>query len=123
MRLTYAKAKELLTEIVAEYGEDYAYTRIDDEGPCYYVHRDESGEFVPGCIVGVLLHKMGFDLEWLMRCTLGPVVSYLYTIRLQRPDFSYEVKAESLLIEVQVRQDRGVPWGQAVREALEMVSE
>lgn len=121
MNLTLERAKELLAVIVAEYGEDYAYEKPWPHTTCRYVHISADGELTPGCIVGVLLHKFGFELERLHRVLLNPVFPYFHDLKIMEPEFTFEPQVRELLQDVQFRQDAGVAWSQAVREAIEEV--
>ncbi|MFF3363612.1 hypothetical protein [Streptomyces misionensis] len=113
IELTLARAKELLAEAVAEKGADYVYTGPDGEqgnpdraAECYYVHGQQ-----PGCIVGNVLHRAGVSLADLAQyegqAAEDPVEQLTKA----------NVAAVRLLISVQELQDRGTPWGEAVRQA------
>lgn len=126
--LTLERTKELLAEAVAERGEAYVYTLPGGAQPtlnggesCFYVHTPDMDasitESVPGCIAGYVLHKAGVPLEALRGCEASPadaVVSFLVAER----ELAASADVAYLLRDVQYKQDRGRPWGEAVREAL-----
>lgn len=116
IELTLDKTKELLTEAVAEKGAEYVYTNpegvpggSDSLANCYYVHGSQ-----PGCIVGHVLHKAGVPLETLTEHETRPAGFVLRSLE----DFDLDHNTLRLLDDVQERQDRGVPWGEAVQQAL-----
>lgn len=119
IELALAKAKELLAEAVALKGEDYVYTTPDgkqgseDWQPrCLYVHGEQ-----PGCIVGHVLHAASVSLPVLSAEETNDAEGAVRN--LAREDvLSYEDGVSRLLQDVQAAQDRGIPWGQALREAL-----
>lgn len=123
--LTLEETKRLLNEIVTEYGEDHVYTNPDGvvAGPplnpgCLNVHV-VGGEYKPGCIVGTLFHKAGVPLVDI------PLSAGAYgTEGALRGGGILAASGNSvvLLATVQRLQDQGVPWGRAVREAIEEVS-
>lgn len=117
IELTLNKAKELLAEVVALKGEDYVYTTPDGERGsedmqpiCMYVHGDE-----PGCIVGHVLNKAGITLSRLREEERNDASGVLINLR---SDLAYEDGVSQLFQDVQAMQDRGTPWGRAVRDAL-----
>src|SRR5690606_11144116 len=55
------QALDLLEEVV-EGNESFVYTTPEVRADCAYVHEDEEGNLVPGCIVGHALHRAGVDL-------------------------------------------------------------
>ena len=120
IQLTLERTKQLLAEAVAEKGADYVYTTPDGEqgnedvSPnCFYVHG-----FQPGCIVGHVLHKAGVSLASLREEESNNASGVLSSLR---PDLPYEPGVDVLLNEAQQAQDQGVPWGEAVRLALQEV--
>jgi hypothetical protein len=127
IELTWTKVNELLDAAVAEKGADYVYQdpdgrrggEVDEDGcpaavTCRYVHGDK-----PGCIVGNVLHRAGVSLSAL-RDEEGVGA---YNSMFERLYVSMPTHASDLLAHVQDRQDVGVPWGDAVREAREQVSQ
>jgi hypothetical protein len=115
IELTLARTKELLAEAVTLKGEDYVYVNRDGEQAghdtsCHYVHGDQ-----PGCIVGHVLHRAGVSLADLSNYE-GQGAEDPAS---QLTDAGGEVVR--LLAFAQEHQDRGVPWGEAVRQALELV--
>jgi hypothetical protein len=102
-----------LREVVAERPE-YAYDapehmKDNPESPdCFYVHKDEDGDCVaPGCVIGMVLHRLGVPLEVLAENEGKTVIQ----VRHLMPDVSMEVRHTLNLM--QSRQDVGKPWGMA----------
>lgn len=119
IELSLDKAKELLAEAVALKGEDYVYTTPDgmqgseDYQPyCLYVHDDQ-----PGCIVGHVLHAAGVSLPVLLAEETNDAEGALRNLARENT-LNYEDGVSQLLQDVQGAQDKGTPWGEAVREAL-----
>ena len=111
IELTLARAQELLAEAVAEKGEGFIYTNRNgvpagDGVTCHYVHGDQ-----PGCIVGHVLHKAGVSLDALKEYE-GQGAEHPVTDLTNAPE-----DACRLLSYAQEYQDRGIPWGAAVRRA------
>jgi hypothetical protein len=126
--LTLERTKELLAEAVVERGEGYVYTRPDGKQSspdgsesCFYVHTPDMDasitESVPGCIAGYVLHKAGVPLEALRTCETAPADSAVSHLSMETA-LSVDSGVAILLREVQVMQDRGRSWGEAVRETL-----
>jgi hypothetical protein len=120
--LTFAKAIEILDELVEEKGENYVYrddpktvttrkSRIpavfnqDSSNNCYYSHYDGT----PGCIIGHLIHKLNpeFDLKSADPLLLGDA---LRKAGVEIADDGTFV----LLARTQYAQDVAWPWGEAV---------
>jgi hypothetical protein len=106
-----------LREVVAERPE-YAYSapshlKANPDAPdCFYVHKDEEGECVaPGCVIGVVLHRLGIPLETLAEHEGSTV----HQIRALMPGVSPEVL--NTLNLMQSRQDVGKPWGLAYAQS------
>lgn len=117
IELTLDRTKELLAEAVALKGADYVYTTPDgeqgnpDTSPiCSYVHGEE-----PGCIVGHVLHSAGIPLAELRGEERNDASGALRGLR---GTLHYEDGVAELLMAVQQDQDSGVPWGEALTNAL-----
>ncbi len=127
--ITTERALELLTECVAERGEEYVYTsegdvtnRYPDITPaCYYVHQDSDGVKSPGCIAGLALHKAGVPLDVLEeheRMTANSLLRSLRSLGI----IDYDDDAAYALRRAQVIQDDGGTWGAALARASEAPS-
>lgn len=129
IKLDYALAVSLLRQAVEDRGADYVYTGPDDERssgddiPCRYAHHGPDGELTPGCIVGYVLHAAGAPLRELHQYEGQHAAALLGGLRAARlieiTDRDLE-RVNDLLGRAQRHQDRGVPWGAALRLALEM---
>jgi len=117
-RLSYDRALELLREVVAEFGEDYKYPHYPAERlpdgrklRCFYVRDDQ-----PSCIVAHVLHRAGIPVQDLVKVEgLGPADTEGTTLFGQWAD----LLARQLLREVQVQQDEGETWGNALQIVLD----
>lgn len=120
IELDLAETKELLAAAVAERGEDYVYANPGGTGNeginCLYVHIVD-GEKTCGCIVAWVLHQAGVPLASLAGRE-GDNATAVMDALSQINVIEVDLDATELLQDVQERQDRGIPWGQAVREAL-----
>lgn len=120
--ITWDDVLRVMREVVAEFGEDYVYQLVPDEGgQCLYVHRDEDSEGVPGCIVAQVLHRLGvplsaFDEGFSAHCMVD---------RLNARGWGITYVASVALAEAQRVQDSfhesedDCTWGAAYRAAVE----
>lgn len=111
------KALALLSEAVEAKGADYVYPRADYDG-CSYV-RDGA----PSCLVGDALHRAGLSMAVL---TMIEAADYEdgdtaigVVCRVSAELFGFAVSDEALraLETAQMKQDFGVPWGEAPESA------
>lgn len=112
-----------LDRAVAEKGSDYIYgldkrdtDTEEDFGnyECNYADLDpETGEFVPGCIVGQVFYACGASKDDLANI-MGSVNQVVFT-----KGFDVDRDALDLLSKAQRLQDTGYMWGDAVRKAKE----
>ncbi len=126
LTITYQDALAALRAAVAEKGEDYVYEKVGaDDGINSCVYKTENNE--PSCIVGNALVRLGVPIRSLpsprglqtnAKALLG------YTAYYSRPALRgvrATVFAANLFDSVQVLQDEGMPWGEAVEQgALEI---
>lgn len=142
--LTLARAAELLDECVQERGADYSYLPVEvtPEGRpvkvqnCYYVHtavqqqdaarssRDcgmdapdvpDDAPPVPGCLIGLALHKHGVPLDRMTWVTGAS--DLLYDLQ-QDGVLDFEKGVSNLFDDAQFHQDSGKTWGDAVDKAV-----
>lgn len=109
------EAERLLKAAVKERGEGYVYQpTMDSGGSCLYVHQDERGNDVPGCLIGLALNKAGLPLDTLK-------AHNWVSIRTLSKSLPIEITSQALdvLTMAQMRQDQRRPWGEAVSRALE----
>lgn len=125
--LTEADARRFIEEAVAERGEGYQY-RSDVNGICYYTDIETSADHGPptrpGCLIGVVLHKVGVSLVKLRNFDGAPVGEFFgYLVH---ADGSIEKKSNyrarlvdapepvvQALTTAQRTQDHGAAWGMA----------
>lgn len=109
--LTYERAKELLLQVI-EGREDYVYQNPNPEWPdsCY---NHWNGK--PSCLIGHAIAADGIDL-------VGEVGDELDAAGAVRDSYRrWEENAVRLWTKAQTRQDGGVPWGEAVKDAIEII--
>jgi hypothetical protein len=116
--VTREKLNEVLKKIVEERPE-YVYQKpagfTHSDGVCRYVHLKGDG-YVPGCLIGHLLNRLGVSLEDIIPFEGGPastIVSRLIDVD------SRNIKA---LDWAQNAQDSGEPWGEAYQAYLHALS-
>lgn len=106
-----------LREVVAE-RPDFVYkaqtTYSDDDATpmCGYVHTNENGAQIPGCLVGHVLAKLGIPLD-----TLADFEGRGAHTVVRGLDLNLSQQTERVLWIAQVEQDSGKPWGEALAEA------
>ncbi|WP_416972563.1 hypothetical protein [Streptomyces sp. 4F14] len=109
--------REMLRQVVAERPE-YVYSppeyMVKDVGDCFYVHEDEAGERVgAGCVIGVVLHRLGVPLGELEKHEGQTIVQMLNEVT-RGASRSMAIKLGVL----QFNQDEGMPWGEAYIKAM-----
>jgi hypothetical protein len=110
-KLSYDEALELLYRAIAEKGPDYVYEKTSTGlGSCAYFIDNQ-----PSCIVGHVLAYKGVKPEDLPGRSNTAQIGALAVGEDSRTNY--------LLDMAQVYQDRGVPWGQAVENALAWVND
>jgi hypothetical protein len=120
--LTEKNVTEAFRQIIEDFGADYVYRKRGAADSCFYVHQTPKGE-VPGCIVGQLLHRLGVPLEVLKKREGRSAWAIFYgrellgdgeaesPVRAEGDDLTRKIQR------VQSAQDRGDPWGYAVRNS------
>lgn len=119
----YATISNALEEIVNEYGADYVYERPEKDeygtttGSCLYVHHLKDGRYVPGCIIGHLLVRLGeISMESFpgTRANGLTVTAFLNGYSRENLREEFTVKARTLMTRVQEQQDAGDTWGKSL---------
>jgi hypothetical protein len=103
LKLNYNEALELLNRVVEEKGADHVY-----QGKCVYFHGG-----APACIIGHVMAYKGItpdDLEGNENSMAALML-----------DLGEDQKTRILLSIVQSKQDGGIPWGEAVADAVRYV--
>lgn len=106
-----------LREVVAE-RPDFVYkaqtTYSDDDATpmCGYVHTNENGAKVCGCLVGHVLNRLGVPLDTLAEYE-GKGAEYV----VEGLDLNLSRQTARVLWIAQDEQDRGKPWGEALAKA------
>jgi hypothetical protein len=125
VEITLDEAKTLLARAVEERGADYTYKMLTvelepgrQESLCAYFDPQTK---VPSCIVGQVLSYKGVTFD-----DMAAKDKNVYASAGTLIDTAF-IKADSetraLLETVQSEQDSGMPWGQAVEEALSTYEE
>lgn len=120
--IDYDQTLRELEMIVADAPPCYVYSGPAGWQPgdmCSYVHEDADGRLSPGCIVGHWLHRFrGIDLD-VLRFHEGRGAMRLTTLLTESGDLaeSVHVDAGYFLLKVQLAQDSGLPWADAVHDA------
>lgn len=118
-KITREIALRALNEAVKAKGYNHVYERGPVDG-CYNVTLDGD----PDCIVGTALIWLGVPAQWFLESDetfggsrrgvgAGVVCNMLYRSEL----FDVDEEAADLFRDVQVYQDQGVAWGEAVTRA------
>jgi len=123
--LDYATAVKLAKAAVAEKGPDFIYT--DQNGvtadgryaECSNKHATEDGGWVPGCLVGNMLHRHGVPLDEMPK--YGDAFSTLQELNYFGSGIRTTEKAEIFMMAAQSNQDNGYTWGEAISAACEHV--
>lgn len=110
--LTDTQVYEALTKL-AEENPSKVYKSPDELGQCLYVHRDDQGERIPGCIVGTVLNRLGVPLEELEKHEGNGATAVIANAGIE--GLSYDMV--SFLRAVQRHQDSGYDWELAVAAA------
>jgi hypothetical protein len=131
-----------LDEAIADRGADYIYANenglvpnggLYDTTECQYVHHYGTPEQSIGCIVGLVLNKLGVTADSLRQAEGQNVIGFaliywgLFSYDGTRYSADPEVFGHHhgivLLAFAQAKQDKGMPWGQAIAEAKEEMND
>lgn len=119
--LTFEEAEALLRRALGAKGADYVYEQVYmplyEEKGCVYFTDDGC----PSCKIGHVLHYKGVTREDLEETgsNSGTDVGNLVADGL----LVIDLRTEALLSLVQEHQDQGMPWGEALEQALAGVDE
>lgn len=129
MYLTLAKAHELIDAAVAEKGAEYVYPG-SAHGACTYVDVSYPDDYLEdvdseplcekGCIVGnAFITAFDLDMEELRHLAVNDegAHSFIEWLKGREHISGYDRDALEFLAKVQVNQDKGVTWGEAVEKA------
>ncbi len=114
--ITRVAVLDLMCQIVAEFGVDHVYTRINLGGfaGCY---NWDTVNNCPSCLIGHVMHRLGADAEFLAANTGEQATSLLIKFT-QRSGLTLEYGVIDVLGAAQVVQDEGGTWGVALHDAL-----
>lgn len=111
---------QALRDVVAEFGSDFVYRNdrgqvADGSVACQYVHRTETGEKTPGCIVGQVYFRLfGELLEGFEGTSIAGVNGAIWG---NGNGKYFTERAQDVLTAAQRAQDAGHTWGSALAEA------
>ncbi|MEU5577805.1 hypothetical protein ABZ791_10610 [Streptomyces huasconensis] len=118
VEITDELAISTLRSVVAE-RPGYIYSAPDHmevgstDTSCFYVHTDEGGSPVSaGCVIGVVLNRLGLPLE---RLAMEEGITASSVVMRNFPRLS--AKTREQFNDMQMRQDEGEPWGLAYAKA------
>ncbi|MET7939657.1 hypothetical protein [Streptomyces sp. NPDC005302] len=114
MSITSDDVIRTLREVVDEQ-PDHVYQRpadMDGSEPCLYVHTDETGAQVPGCVVGHVVSRLGVSLSNVADHEGTNASGLLEVLRISVGDDTAE-----FLDTVQGHQDLGFSWREALMRA------
>lgn len=109
--IEYSDALRALNEAVKTKGYKYQYER-QPGGACSNVRDGE-----PDCIVGHALVFLGVPVEWFRENDLVCATAVDVCEAINHQDalpLAFQPDAIDLFVDVQVRQDEGMPWGESV---------
>jgi hypothetical protein len=125
IELTLEEAFELAKSFV-EPNPDFIYK--DEEGKsgvganCHYIHGADTDLEKPGCIVGTMFDALGVERSDLIRCDdLSRTASQVLSSLELRGMVQLLGPVGEFLDALQVHQDRGHNWGNALRDAARRV--
>lgn len=111
---TFHELTPHLSEIVDSMPDGYVYERAEI-CKCTYWHEDQD---LPGCIIGRLMTRLGAPKEFLIACDEDPKDSGLDSLINQGMlKGLFEERTGWALRHLQLHQDAGVPWYQALEMA------
>jgi hypothetical protein len=120
IELTEENVTETFRQILAEFGDQAVYVRPPDaesNAACLYVHDGATGPR-PGCIVGHLLHRLGVSYEALRAREGYTANAILFGNDPDNPLkllLRLPLSLADRIRAVQIAQDHGKTWGEAVR--------
>lgn len=121
--VTLKTARKLAKAAIREYGKDY---KVPQGEGCVYVTQNfsEDGQrsYMPVCIVGQILDKLGVDWEEILTLDFGATTSVpnerpipLLASAVEFP-FTFTPDTLTFLKVMQQTQDRGISWSEAYDE-------
>lgn len=116
LTLNLEQAQELIASVIETHGEDKVYERSSSLASCLYVHKDNDGNLIPGCLVGTALIDYGIDASELYN-VVADIIDLADALR-RRQILGIDGDAVRYLRLAQQRQDDGETWGDANEAAL-----
>lgn len=115
INITMDDAISHMDAIVMEAGEDFRYLPKNDH--CVYLAKDSEGNFVPDCIVGKFLVRIGVPIDEIKHCEGWLAESALVILQDEGVIGEVEASVPGFLFAIQRRQDERVAWGDALHYA------
>lgn len=113
--MTRAEVLEIMTQVVAEYGEDFVYKKVDMV--CLNWH-----DGCPSCLIGHVMHRWGMSADFLAQFRASEVGTLVGYYSKAHP-VVVEEGVTKLLGAAQTVQDDGGSWGYALLVAREVNEE
>lgn len=117
--VTYQEVIDTAKEVVRG-KENYIYTNpygMVANNPPIRCYNWDHNKNEPSCIVGWILWKVGVPADILIGCPTEGVFDLLHFI-IDHLNFQFEAQAVNFLANIQIYQDRGKPWGEALEIAI-----
>jgi hypothetical protein len=121
--ISWQQAVDLLQTAVAKRGADYIYPKellsVENEIPTECVYYDPAGQ--PSCMVGEVLYAMGVILDIDDECISHGANGNGLSELIDEDYIHVDTPTLELLQMAQVKQDHGMPWGEALNVALAVI--
>ena len=113
--VTLEAVERAAAEVVKELGEGYRLY----PGECTYTQPDDDEKRHPNCLVGQIMHKLGWTAEEMLQWDfdVDSMSSSTFPDVVKNYDLAVEPAALRYLTAAQVAQDGGRPWGDALKHA------
>ena len=109
--------RDLANEVLrlADENPDAVYCPPNDSDACFYVHTTGLGEAIPdtGCVFGRALQNLGVSTNDLRHRDLS--IERLLVRLKEFPKVRFIDDVPNEFADAQIEQDRGTPWGEAVK--------
>lgn len=112
----------IMAQVVAEYGEDFVYTKVIPAGYTYPVCQNWH-DGCPSCLIGHIMHRWGMPEDVLENNRSMGVTTLLSRFQVRHINMRIEAGAQRAMTAAQNAQDEGVPWGDCLEKARDAVAD